>query len=92
MFTIKDQNVRNALIHFYGSKETEYANNLRNSFTHRFPMNQSDYRSIIIEENGIESMGLGNGEFIPPEKIIQNIKNSMSSLSILMEKLKESIN
>lgn len=85
---IPDENVKSALKRFY--KETEVARNtIRNGFTHRFPQNYPDYRSIVEENNSKKTYSAGSGRFITPKDILANMEDSLKSLSVLMIELTE---
>jgi len=87
---INDLKVKENLVRF--SEELKDAKEYRNSFAHRFPANQPDFRSSITIKDGYECLNGGRGQYITSEKIIENIQYSLNSLFILMEELKESMN
>lgn len=82
---IIDQSVKNILMEFEG--ETKNANDYRNGFTHRYTPNLPDNRSVIVRDN--KELHFGAGQHIESEKIIENINNSITTLSNLILELKE---
>lgn len=86
---LKGTEVQEALNTFY--KSTEEASEIRNSFTHRFPATQPNFRLTLEDENGRKILALNGGYHIPPEKVVKNIKESLKNLSILLESLQASI-
>lgn len=87
---INDIKVKESVIKF--NVATKDASEYRNSFAHRFPPNEMDYRSAITEKEGRISIGIGGGRFILSKEIVDNINSSLKSLSVLMIELKKSIN
>jgi hypothetical protein len=83
---IPSLNVKTSVITFF--KDTNDASEFRNSFAHRFTPTLYDNRSFITEENGKKSLNFGNGDLIESKKIVENINNSLISLSILIQELK----
>ena len=82
--TIKDQRIKSILLKF--EDESKDSKKYRNSFTHRFTPNIPDYRSIVSEDSRV--LKFGGGNFIPAERIIDNINKSLISLSDLLIQLK----
>lgn len=64
--------------------DTRIAKETRDSFTHRYSPNQPDYRARYSIENNKEIFSIGSGNFICPNKIVENIKNSLISLNTLI--------
>jgi hypothetical protein len=85
--SIKDQRVKSTLLKF--EEGTKDSKEFRNSFTHRFTPNIPDNRSVISQDN--KALNFGGGNFIQSEKIVNNINESLNSLSKLMTQLKEFI-
>jgi hypothetical protein len=84
---IPDINVKNSIKTFYTA--TKDASEFRNSFAHRFTPTLYDNRSYITEKDGKKSLNLGDGDLIESKRIVENIKNSVISLSIFIHELKE---
>lgn len=84
----KAKNLYTLLAAFDGT--TGQATKLRNSFTHRFSPTEPDYRAVLSNINKKK-----RGNFIKSDKIVKNIKASMTRLSQLMhgvnEKIKEDL-
>ena len=71
---------------------TKATNEIRNSFTHRFPSNYPDKRAEIIEDNGRISYGFGSDTVIPAKDLVDNINESQNKLADLIMKLKVEFN
>lgn len=82
--SITDQSIKSIILKF--EEETKDSKEFRNGFTHRFTPNIPDHRSVISEDN--RALNFGGGNFLQPEKIIDNINKSLNSLSDLMTQLK----
>jgi hypothetical protein len=67
---------------------TKKTNDIRNSFTHRFPSNYPDRRVNIINNNGRIAYGFGSETVITPKDLIENIIESHNRLADLIMKLK----
>jgi hypothetical protein len=74
------------------SEATKMTSDIRNSFTHRFPSNYPDSRSVIINDNGRIGYGFCGGKRISPEDFIFNISESHKKLAELIIKLKVEFN
>lgn len=59
----------------------------RNKFTHRFSPTAPDFRSTIFVINGKTGLGLGGGDSISADEIVENMKLSVEALYELMGKL-----
>ena len=70
---------------------TKEASGIRNSFTHRFPINQPDSRTNLKTENKKMVLEFRGGNSTTPETIIKNINASLLHLSTLLEGLKTKI-
>jgi len=84
---VNNSNTRNSVITFLGN--TVDAKEYRNGFAHRFTPTQKDFRTVVTNKDGKMGLSPGVGQNISPEKIINNIKSSLESLSILMTDLKK---
>ena len=74
-----------AMIFLVATKE---ASEFRNGFAHRFTPTLNDNRSNITEIDGKISLNFGRGSIIESKIIVENINNSLISLSIFMQELK----
>lgn len=68
------------------------ASDIRNRFTHRFPINQPDYRTNLSDNNGNEMLSFGSGNTTTPKEIISNIDESLIVLADFLEQLKKEMN
>jgi hypothetical protein len=84
---IIDKNVKIILLKY--EDDTIRASDYRNGFTHRFTPNLPDHRSVVIKDN--KELKFGGGRFIESGKIVENIDNSINSLSNFILELKEFI-
>lgn len=82
----KLNSIKDLLIDF--SNATKTTNEIRNSFTHRFPKNYPDSRGAIIRDNGRVGYGFGGSKVINPEDFIKNINESQNYLTTLILRLK----
>lgn len=87
---INDSKINDLTMTFY--KATKDASDFRNGFAHRFTPTLYDNRTTISELNGKKSLNFGNGCLIESKKIVENIDNSLKSLSDLMNNLKMLMN
>jgi hypothetical protein len=85
---IVNQNVKDILLKFEESTKT--ANDYRNGFTHRFTPNIPDNRSSIIRDN--MELKFNAGRFVSSDKIVENINDSVRTLSNFIRDLKEYVN
>lgn len=84
---IKSEQVKIPLEQFYRSTKT--ASDYRNSLTHRFPINQKDYRTELrITQNGNKEISVKGGTYVESEKILHNITEVSEELSKLLSNLK----
>ncbi|WP_343522034.1 Cthe_2314 family HEPN domain-containing protein [Pedobacter sp.] len=71
------------------NKSTEEASKYRNAFTHKFPVNETDYRTSLKTENNRSSLGSGTGYYIKPDILIHNLKEARGNLKLLLDGLRE---
>jgi len=60
------------------------AKEIRDGFAHRFSPNQPDFRSNYNKILNKDSISLGGGHFISSEQIVENIRDSLKNLNILL--------
>ena len=77
--------VRNAILSFEASTKDAYK--YRNEFAHRYTPNIVDYRTVISDDK--LKMSFGGGGFITSVKIVENINDSLNTLSKFILELKE---
>lgn len=68
------------------------ASEIRNSFTHRFPKNQKDYRMTHTKEEKSEVLSAGSGREMKPAEIVENINNSLLFMETWVNQLREYLN
>ncbi|MCF8716489.1 hypothetical protein JM658_16830 [Joostella atrarenae] len=87
---IKNEDIKSSLDSFY--KVTKVANNYRNSLTHRFPINEKDYRTEFkTTSNGDKEISVKGGDYIESDKILLNINEISNNLSKLLLEIKSVI-
>ncbi len=74
------------------SNDLETASDIRNGFTHRFPINQPDYRTKLSDNNGNEMLSFGSGNTTMPKEIVSNINESLIVLADFIEQIKKEMN
>ncbi|MCD4819108.1 MAG: hypothetical protein K8S23_10495 [Candidatus Cloacimonetes bacterium] len=72
--------------------DLDSATKIRNAFTHRFPINQADYRTIFTKRDEKEILAAGTGKKLTPKEIMSNINKSLPVLSKFLEQLKKEMN
>lgn len=85
----KSKNIEiNELLELY-YKNTGKGNEYRNSLTHRFPINQEDYRFVEeISLDGSKQYSKNEGDYLDSEKIFHNINEISRILSDFLKDLK----
>ena len=85
--SMKNKEIKVLLEQFY--KSTKTSNDYRNSLTHRFPINQKDYRTELkINQDGNKQISVKGGNYIESDKILLNINDVSNKLSKLLCDLK----
>ncbi len=84
--TLNNKKVKKLIVNL--ENDLKVASNIRNSFTHRFPKNQKDYRMIYIKNDNSEELSIGSGRELKPEEIIKNIDNSLQVFSCFINELR----
>ena len=74
---IQNEEIRKLLNTFIDSTGT--ASDYRNSLTHRFPINEKDFRSEINEANGNTELSIKGGNVVETKSLISNIKSYFNS-------------
>jgi len=87
---IKNNHIKESLELFY--ETISDAKKIRNSFSHKFPINEKDYRTKLSKRNEKMTLSKGNGKIISTEKILSNIMEITNSLKNLTDELKPEIN
>lgn len=82
---ISDKSVKEVITKF--EKSIRKAYDYRNGFTHRFTPNLPDHRSVIKRDN--KELSFLGGSFVESNKIVENINESLNSLSSFILELKE---
>ncbi|MCK0190447.1 Cthe_2314 family HEPN domain-containing protein [Arenibacter sp. F20364] len=83
----KNVEIKELLDLFY--KSTEIGNNYRNSLTHKFPINQKDYRTILeVTPDGKKQISLKGGDSLESDKVLDNINEIFGNLSKFLIDLK----
>jgi hypothetical protein len=82
---INNISVRNAILSFEASTKDAYE--YRNQFAHRYTPNIADFRTVISDDK--RKLSFGGGGFITSVKIVENINDSLNSLSKFIIELKE---
>lgn len=83
---ISNNQIKEQLELFY--KTISDAKKIRNSFTHKFPINEKDYRTKLSKKNEKITLSGGSGEIISTGKILNDITDITNSLKNLTDKLK----
>ena len=87
---IENKQIKIALEQFY--RESKTASDYRNSLTHRFPINQKDYRTELkIHQDGDKMISVKGGNYVESNEILLNINEVSRVLSILLSDLKNLI-
>ena len=73
-------------------KEIKTASDIRNSFTHRFPDNQKDYRAEFDKKDFPGILRIGNGEEFQPKALMKNLNGAVNILSKFINDLRAFIN
>lgn len=84
---ISNSNVKQILKQFLD--RTSYAKDIRNHFTHKFPLNYPDYRAKYEETKSKITFHAGSGYYIRPSKLVEDIEKILIALSEMMEDLKK---
>ncbi|MBC8034880.1 MAG: hypothetical protein H7Y03_12085 [Chitinophagaceae bacterium] len=82
-----DAETKNILTVFYD--QTKKASKIRNAFAHKFPVNRPDYRTILETAEGNTTLGPKGGNCIKDSELMEDIQDSLKSLSSFMEALQK---
>jgi len=74
------------------NNSVEVARQYRNSFTHKFPKNEKDYRTSLSNENGLTKLSAGRGDNISNQYFLKNVTQCSEKLKVLLDKLKLELN
>lgn len=74
--------VTNALKKF--EEDAKLTSDIRNAFTHRFPMTKKDHRSKIVGEGSERVFHGGGGNSMPPAEAVDNMRQSLDILQALL--------
>jgi len=83
---IENESIKSIILKFNCSIEN--AREKRNSFTHRFPKNEKDFRTKSSVINGRNTLSAGSGEFISNYEFLKNINESSELFKKLLDNLK----
>jgi hypothetical protein len=72
---IKNQEIKESFMSF--KKLTKPTSDLRNNFTHRFPINHPDYRPTLETKDGKTIYIIGTGNYIKPSIFVNDVKSSL---------------
>ncbi|MGX5858302.1 Cthe_2314 family HEPN domain-containing protein [Dyadobacter jiangsuensis] len=72
-------------------KKVKFASNIRNSFTHRYPLTKKDFRSTIEGSGNDKRFLAGSGQSVAPAKIVDNMKSAVGALHALLTSLQSDI-
>lgn len=73
-------------------KDFETASKIRNSFTHKFPKNQKDYRMNYSKVGDSERLSAGSGNELKPQEIMENIDESLRNFASFLNELRLNMN
>lgn len=68
--------------------DVKEASDVRNKLTHKFPVNERDGRSRVIETENGKTYHTGRNDFIPSSVIISNMEYSLNRLMLYVNELK----
>jgi hypothetical protein len=80
--------IKELILNFSSSNSIKIANDFRNAFTHKFPSNYADYRGTVSMLNGVTTYGVGRGNLINSNDIIENIIDSQKILKEFIDSLR----
>jgi hypothetical protein len=87
---IEDEIVKSGIYDFL--KETKMANNYRNGFTHRFPIDTPDRRTLVDHSEDKTFISRKTGSFVTSSELIENMTEVLNSLKSLLNKIKNQAN